>query len=601
MAWTVWLRRRGPEVVLAFLACATFLGCLGSVDLWGKREQRASAEALDTVDEGNWLVARIQGRKRLEKPPLPRWTVAALIEITGRRDEWVVRLPVALSALGAIALVYGLGSRIGGRQVGLASGLALASMAFFIGEMRQAGNDGPLALFTTLALYAAWRRLHGDGFEEGDPATPAPMDRPGSKGWARLMYLALGLGFLTKGPIVLLLVGLTVVPYLAAARRFKSGCRALLDGWGVALFILLALSWPVPVVLRDPAAARVWYLEMAQKAGTAGIHHHRAREFLAMEFPSMTAPWTLLIVSALLAPLLPGRKGARAAGAFAWWWTAANLAMFCLWKVAKPNYYLPCLPGAALLAGVEWVRLTRGARRAGANGPRRFLQAHWAVLLIAALAAPVVAGRMMPEYADWAAGMAAVMAAGVALSVVAWRRGADSGALAPLVAAMAVCVVAGYGFAARPYIAKHSQHALAEKIDKLLPSDVKEVAFFQDLDEGLWFYLKGRSLQAVPGSQAEYNAGFALVQEVMENRIIWDVSKRRENEKKILISWFLSPDRATDYCLMRAKDYELFAKDLDAVAAPLPLEWGLKRNEIVLLRARPRGELASRVVDGRRR
>ena len=74
-----WARRWGPEAALAVLACVVFLGFLGSVDLWGKREQRASAEAIDTIDHGHWLVAQIQGRPRLEKPPLPRWTIATLM------------------------------------------------------------------------------------------------------------------------------------------------------------------------------------------------------------------------------------------------------------------------------------------------------------------------------------------------------------------------------------------------------------------------------------------------------------------------------------------------------------------------------------------
>ena len=113
-----WARRRAPELALAVLAIAVFLGFLGAVDLWGKREQRASAEAIDTVRQGHWLVAQIQGRPRLEKPPLPRWAIAALIELTGRQDEWVVRLPGALSALGMVALVYALGCRLAGRSWG---------------------------------------------------------------------------------------------------------------------------------------------------------------------------------------------------------------------------------------------------------------------------------------------------------------------------------------------------------------------------------------------------------------------------------------------------------------------------------------------------
>jgi len=187
MAARRWIQRWGPEATLAVLACVVFLGCLGSVDLWGKREQRASAEAIDTIDHDRWLVAQIQGRPRLEKPPLPRWTIAALMALTGRRDEWIVRLPGALAALAMVGLVTHLGRDMGGRSVGLASGLALTSMMFFTAELRQAGNDGPVALFTTLALAAAWWRLHGESARIGDGP-------PGSRRWNLVFYVALGLG-----------------------------------------------------------------------------------------------------------------------------------------------------------------------------------------------------------------------------------------------------------------------------------------------------------------------------------------------------------------------------------------------------------------------
>src|SRR5262249_61515715 len=107
----------------------------------------------DGVEQGHWGVAGIEGRPGRENPPVPRWTIAALMPLTGRRDEWMVRLPAALSALGMVGLVYGLGRRLGGRPVGLASGLALTSMGFFASELRQAGNDGPLAFFTPLPPY----------------------------------------------------------------------------------------------------------------------------------------------------------------------------------------------------------------------------------------------------------------------------------------------------------------------------------------------------------------------------------------------------------------------------------------------------------------
>ena len=72
----------------------------------------------------------------------------------------------------------------------------------------------------------------------------------------------------------------------------------------------------------------------------------------------MTAPWGLVALSSTALPFLSRARELRPRIWFAWWWSVGNLAMFCLWSVAKPNYFLPCLPGVALLIGVEWVRLT---------------------------------------------------------------------------------------------------------------------------------------------------------------------------------------------------------------------------------------------------
>ena len=53
---------------------------------------------------------------------------------------------------------------------------------------------------------------------------------------------ALGLGFLTKGPVILLLAGVTLAPYLASGRRLAWGLRRLWCGWGVLIFAALAIE-----------------------------------------------------------------------------------------------------------------------------------------------------------------------------------------------------------------------------------------------------------------------------------------------------------------------------------------------------------------------
>jgi 4-amino-4-deoxy-L-arabinose transferase-like glycosyltransferase len=578
------VRRWGPELGLALLAGLVFLGFLGAVDLWGKREQRASAEAIDTLDHQHWLVAQIQGRPRLEKPPLPRWTIAALMTLTGRCDAWMVRLPAALSALGMVGLVYVLGTRLGGRSVGLASGLALCSMGFFISEMRQSGNDGPLAFFTTLALCAAWRRLHGRGTTVADDPADA-----GGRGWSLLFHAALGLGFLCKGPIVVLLAAVAVVPYLVTVRRLGLGLRRLADGWGLVVFLVLALSWPAPVLLSDPNALKLWMFEMGQKTGSAGIGHSHYRLLLAVDWPWMTLPWAVVATMAAGLPL------AQVAGAayrpriwFPWWWAVGNLAMFCFWSVAKPSYFLPCLPAAALLVGLEWVWITRTARLDGRAGvlARGVLQCHWMVLFAGAMVMPVVVHQQMPSWQAWASVFAMVMAAGVVASAWAWRRGSDAGALAPLTAALAVGVLIGYGVLAPRENGRRGHRELAAALDRTLPPEARTVMFFHELDEGLWFYLRDRDLEPVPGSRPAYNDAFRVAEDLRAGRIERDPDKRIETRIQRLVDWLRRPEHPSRYVLIRREHFERFAATLTPLVVPLYGEHDKQRNEVVLLRLR---------------
>ena len=123
--------------------------------------------------------------------------------------------------------------------MGLASAFVLCSMGFFVGEMRQAGNDGLLVLFTTLALYAAYRALQDD---DSTSRTYETRRSPGLAGhwlgsrvWVLVFYAALGLGFLTKGPVILLMAGVTIVPYLTVTRRLRSGLSRLGDLAGLVI------------------------------------------------------------------------------------------------------------------------------------------------------------------------------------------------------------------------------------------------------------------------------------------------------------------------------------------------------------------------------
>ena len=589
-------RRWWPELVVGLLAGFIFLGFLGSLELWGKREQRASAETLDTVENGHWLVAEIQGRPRLEKPPLPRWTTAVLMALTGWRDEWVVRLPCAFSALATVALVYVLGARIGGRGLALAAAMALCTMWLFISELRQAGNDGPLGLCTTLALHAAWCRLHGTVRTRLRATGKLEDDSPGPRSWALVFYLALGLGFLCKGPIILLLVGLTVVPYLAAIGRLGTGLQRLADGAGLLIFLGLALSWPVPILLRDSNALGVWMMEIGQKTGMLPITHQN-RSVLGLALPVLVLPWPVAALTGVVLPLvrnrrvrLPWRSGAVW---FPWCWAVGNLAMFSAWAVAKPNYYIPCLPGMALLVGMAWIRSSRAARDparpASARVAAVLLGVQWLIVFLAGIMAPLLSRNYLtaPDPMGIAVIVGAV-ACGVALGLGMWRRGSDVLALLPITAACAVGALIGYGILAPPDNPARGHRQLARQLEHRLPSAAKTLHFFHEIDEGLWFYLGNRRLVPVPGSQPRYSDSFDKVGNFINTRLPFGAASDPtfsllDRQKLGLIDWLRIHGPEEPFLLIRTALYDRMAPDLAGLATPLYQEDGLKRNTLTLL------------------
>lgn len=593
-------KRWAPEIALAAIALAAFMAGQGNRELWGKREQRAAAETIDTIDHQNWLVAYIQGRPRLEKPPLPRWITAGLMTASGIYDEWIVRFPNACCALGMVGLTYLLGRRWGGRSLGLSAGFILATLIYFVIELRQAGNDGMLAFWTTLALYCAWRRLHGDGLEEG---APAACDLAGRRAWGIGFWIALGLGFLTKGPVIILLALLTLVPYLAIIKQLKPGLRALWDLRGFLAFLALASSWPLAVVIDDPNAPRIWYLEMAMKAGSAGVANHRDREILAIHWPAMASPWLVPILVGVILPFRPQGARMRPQAWFAWSWAMVNLGAFCLWHVAKTNYYMPCMPAVALLGGWGWLWIAENARTATASGwwSRFCLRAYWAAPAIALIAAPIAAYRLEPGLLGPAFACSLALAGGLAFSAWSWRRGDAVGTLGGLSGGLALVLLLGFGVIAPHFNEDEGFRTLAQQLDSRLPADVKTLRFFHEIDEGLWFYLRGRELAPIPGTNPNYNDAYDLDAQHK------DLGKSEkdllaEHNAKLLSEFYdwVNEQQAPAYFLVRKKDLTYFwskapdfRKLIERRTEIVYQEPDRERNEIFLLRTRAADEVAT--------
>ena len=491
-----------PECLLVAAALATFLSFLGRTQLWGRREERVAAEVADTVRHGNWLVARLQNRPRLKKPPLPRWCSAGVILLTGRMDEASLRLPYALAALATVAVVYFWGRGLGGRQAGLAASWILTTTTLFVVEMRQASADSLLVLLVTASLWFFWMAHRSRHFQRSYSLPEIRSFQKNRVSFAvaplclALSGLCAGLGILAKGPIALCLIMTGLVGYLWVEHG-STGWRRLL-GWTWWLALLaVALPWPVLVLLHHPQGGRVWWREASIQLATTS---EPRRMPLLVHFFEMSLPWAPLAVVGVVIPLRrPTRSANSQLAAVApaaidrgglwlcWWWCVGSLLILSCWRVAKTSYYVPCLPGVALLAGLAWRRLSVELQSGRLRYETRIaLAIQWALIALGLPGAAIVVAVHVPE---WSAQLAAAVVLSLVTAAVAWvfRRGP---AALPLLAAPHVLLVFGaVGWFLPSFNQLYSHKDFAQLLAAASRQGAIPLGYLREPNESIWFYL----------------------------------------------------------------------------------------------------------------
>ena len=212
------------RLLLAVLVLFPFLA-LGTPPLFDLDEGAFTASTTEMFLRGDFLSSYLLGEPRYDKPILIYWLQAASVSLFGS-SEFTWRLPSALASSLWILATYGFVSRVRDRQAGLAAALIIATAAGLTIITRAATADALLNLFLVTAGYATWLWL-----------------RENKQRWLYAAWLAMALGFLSKGPIALLIPGGALFLWCASRgdwRRFFSW--ALAPG-PLLLFLAVALPW----------------------------------------------------------------------------------------------------------------------------------------------------------------------------------------------------------------------------------------------------------------------------------------------------------------------------------------------------------------------
>ena len=113
--------------LVVLLALIVFAGCaLSPPSLMDDVDAVQAQIARNMLESGDWVTAKLDGVKYLEKAPLWYWLIASCFKLFGGHDI-VARIPVVLSAVLLCWVVSQIGKWGFSRKAGMYSGIVLAT------------------------------------------------------------------------------------------------------------------------------------------------------------------------------------------------------------------------------------------------------------------------------------------------------------------------------------------------------------------------------------------------------------------------------------------------------------------------------------------
>lgn len=193
-------------------------------------EAKNASCAREIMETGNWDYPTFNYNLRADKPPLHYFFMILSYSVFGV-NPWAARFFSAIFGALTILVVFRFTSRLANERIALWSSIVLLASVHFQLQNHMAVPDPYLIFFMTwgmLLFLSAYQTNH--------------------KQHAYLMYVALALGVLAKGPVAVLLPGLIFLVYIIIDKNLS--IKTLLNLKiipGTFIFLAIAVPWFVAV------------------------------------------------------------------------------------------------------------------------------------------------------------------------------------------------------------------------------------------------------------------------------------------------------------------------------------------------------------------
>ena len=342
-----------------------FILGLGSTGLVDETPPLFASAGRFMSESGDWLTPKVNGILRFDKPPLFYWLMAIFYSLPGN-STWdnlgslSARLPSALSSLFLMLMIadtlYCWPQKSSNRLVfALIGALGFALSPLVIIWSRAAVSDSLLCATVGVSLLLFWRKLASN--KNSICITP---------------WLLLGLAILTKGPVAVVIILLTMFCFFATQKDWKSLIKKINPIRGTLITLLVSMPWYLILLYREGSA--FWksffgYHNLQRYTSVVNNHAEPWWFFIGILIIG-SLPFSVFLISGifetgreLIRNFKQNNEIENSLGLFAFCWLVSILLFFSISATKLPSYWLPATPAAAILISIKANSFTKNLNR----------------------------------------------------------------------------------------------------------------------------------------------------------------------------------------------------------------------------------------------
>ena len=358
-------------LLIGFTALVLFFN-LNSWSVTESSEARYAEISKEMLDTGDWIHPQLMGIYHYHKPPMTYWITAVSYKIFGV-TPFAARFFLQISILLQIFLVYRIGIYIfSNTRSAFMSAMLYASFPVVIIGGRALTTDSYLATLVLLVLYFWFGYLKNS-----------------KKSFLIGSFLALGLGFLTKGPVVwivpIVLWGIHLIQKKKKPEISKTGIL------GILLMLVIGFSWFIFLYIEDSKFLDYFvFKHTIQRFATDTFSRSQPFWFYVAVLILTAFPWFLM----LLGKTKEIFQSPKTKTAFLWAWVIIPVVFFSFSQSKLILYILPVFSGLALGGFAVWESLSALVQRRW----ERIQSGFQSLALIGLVASPLFDDRIILSY-----------------------------------------------------------------------------------------------------------------------------------------------------------------------------------------------------------